>query len=340
MIKILISLLFSTLIGAAQSHFTLNLYKQKVYVGEPITVTLALESNSTEPLSKIRLIPFKPKGYEVLPFPSESTKQSVRHYLLIPHLPGTHSLPPQSIEIAHKDPHTYRNIWQTLQTLPVKITVLPLPAGINTVGNYTLKSTIDHQHIQTNKPLNLTLTIEGTGSLETVKALQLDLKGALVFGSKPHITGEIRKGIYRSTLTQTFAIIAEEDFTLPPLTWRYLNTDTGLIETLASPAYQIEVTKAAQEKHTLLYTGFILLGLCGGILLTLLTLRYRTRAKRPVSDLTKQVRKTTSDTKLYHLLLPHADNGAIAEILRKLEENIQQKAAHTIDRSQIAKLLE
>jgi len=340
MIKILISLLLSTLFGTAQSYFTLKLSKQKVYVGEAITVTLALENNSTDAISKIHLNAFKPKGYRVLPFPDETTQQSVRHYLLIPNLPGIHALPSQSIEIAHKDPHTYRNIWQTLRTHPIKITVLPLPEGIDTVGNYTLKSTIDRPRIQTNKPLNLTLTIEGTGSLASVKALQLDLKGALVFGSEPHITGTIRNGTYQSTLTQTFSIIAEEDFTLPPLTWRYLNTDTGLTETLASPTYQIEVTQVAQEKHILRYTGFILLGLLVGILLTLLTLRYRNRAKHPVSDLAKQVRRSTSDTRLYHLLLPHADNGAIAEILRKLEENMQQKAAHTLDRSHIAKLLE
>jgi len=339
MTKILISLLLGTVLGMAQSHYTLTLSKNKVYVGEPLTATLALESNSSEAITKIRFIPFKPKGYKVVPLSETSDAQSPGRYLLIPHLTGSHTLPSQSIEIAHKDPVTYRNIWQTLQSPPVTLTVLPLPRDIDTVGNYTLTSTIDHQQLQANTPLNLTVTIEGTGSLNTAKPLQLDLKDALVFGSSTPVTSQIIKGAYHSTLTQTFSIVAEKDFTLPPLTWRYLNTETGLTETLSTPTYHIQVKAKPQAKQLRTKVALLLLGIVIGGLLTLLVLKWRTRRKNPPSDLTKRIRKARSDTALYTLLLPYADNDEIAEILKKLEENIEKKAGQSIDRSYVASLL-
>ena len=339
MTKILISLLLGTVLGMAQNHYTLTLSKDKVYVGEPLTATLTLESNNSQPITKIRPALFKPKGYKVIPLSETNNARSPRRYLLIPHLTGSHTLLSQRIEIAHKDPATYRNIWQTLQSPPVKLTVLPLPIGVDTVGNYTLTSTIDHPQVQANTPLNLTITIEGTGSLDTAKPLQLDLRDALVFGSSTPVTSQIIKGAYHSTLTQTFSIVAEKDFALPPLTWRYLNTETGLAETLATPSYHIQVKAKPQAKQIGIKAALLLLGIVIGGLLTLLILRLRTRRKNPSSDLTKQIRKARSDTALYTLLLPYADNDKIAEILKKLEENIEKKTKHTIDRSYIAALL-
>ncbi len=339
MTKILISLLLGTVLGMAQSLYTLTLSKDKVYAGEPLTATLTLKSNNSQPITKIRPALFKPKGYKVIPFSETNNTRSPRRYLLIPHLTGSHTLPSQRIEIAHKDPATYRNIWQTLQSPPVKLTVLPLPTGVDTVGNFTLTSTIDHPQVQANTPLNLTITIEGTGSLETAKPLQLGLRDALVFGSSAPVTNQIVEGAYHSTLTQTFSIVAEKDFALPPLTWRYLNTETGLTETLSTPTYHIQVKAKPQAKQSRTKVALLLLGIVIGGLLTLLILRWRTRRKNPPSDLTKQIRKARSDTALYALLLPYADNDKIAEILKKLEENIAQKAGHTIDRSYIALLL-
>ena len=337
MIKILTSLLLGSLLCTAQSSYTLTLSKQKAYVGEPLTATLMLESNSTEAIHKIHYKPLKLEGYKIIPFPNESGEQKSRHFLLFSHFPGSRTLTPQQIEVAHKDPRTYRNIWQTLKTPPVTLTILPLPAGVQTVGNYTLQSTIDHQRVQSNKPLNLTVTIKGKGSLESVKPWQLKLKDALVFESKPQIHGQIINGVYQSTLTQTFAIIAEKDFILPSIQWKYLNSDTGLIETLSTPSYQIQVTGAAQKREILTYTGLILLGLLLGILLSILVWRFRNRTTPPDTPLSKQIRNNTSDKKLYHILLPYADDDTVSEILGKLEENLNQGAGHTIDRSDIAK---
>ena len=339
MIKILISLLLGTVLGIAQSLYTLTLSKDKVYVGEPLIATLTLESNGSEVMTKIHSSRFKPEGYKVVPLSEASDARHPRHYLLIPHLTGTHTLPSQRIEIAHKDPATYRNIWQTRQSPPVKLTVLPLPRGIDTVGNFTLTSTIDHPEVQANTPLNLTIIIEGTGSLETAKPLQLDLKDALVFGSSTPVTTKTLKGTYHSTLTQTFSIVAEKDFTLPPLIWRYLNAETGLTETLATPTYHIQVKAASQAKQIRTKATLLFLGMVIGGLLTLVVLKWRMGRKNPPSDLSKQIRKARSDTALYTLLLPYADNDEIAEILKKLEENIEKKAGHTIDRSYIAALL-
>jgi len=339
MIKTLISLVCCTLLSVGQSHYSLTLSKQKSYVTEPIIAILTLEHNDTEPISKIHFKPLKLEGYAVLPLTKTDQNQKQHRYFLIPHLPGTHLLPPQSIEIAHKDPHTYRNIWKTLQTLSLTHTVLPLPSGITTVGNYTLQSHIDQQSTEANKPINLSITIKGTGSLENMQKLQLPLDNALVFASDPSIHTEIYEGTYRSTFTQHFAIVADKDFTLPILSWQYFNTDTGLRETLSTPSYHIAIKTPLHKSLLLRYLLLLLAGIGIGLLLAFLLITLRHRKKTLPSSIAAQIHKAKTDKALYSLLLPYANHAGISEVLRQLEENIYHKGTYKVKRSEVAHLL-
>lgn len=340
MIKILTSLLFATLLSAAQSHFSLTLSKQKVYTEEPVSATLTLTQDpGTAQITKMHFPTLKAKAFKIVPVTKVPENPNRRHYILLPQRPGSITLPPQSIEIAHKDPATYRNIWRTLRTSPVTLTVLPLPTGIHVTGDYRLKSHIDQHSVQANTPVNLTVTIEGGGSLQGIRALHLPLQGPLIFESKAEIRSKIVNGSYLSSYTQRFSIVADKDFTLPTLAWTYLNTQTGLTETLTTPSYQVTVQTPPQKSHLLRDTLLIMAGLLGGVLLSSLLYRLRHR-KTPRSDLSRRIQKTKSDQALYRLLLPHANNDAIAEVLKKLEENLAGKVAHTLNRREIAKVLE
>ncbi len=338
MTRILISLFLASLLCMAEQHARLTLSKQKAYIGEPIYATLSLEGNATEKITKMHFKPFKAEGFKVLPLPDKKSHNLHRRYILLPQRSGSMILPSQHIEIAHKDPKTYRNLWKTYRTQPLHLHILPLPEGIQTAGNYRLMSHIDHTKVKANKPVNLTVTIEGTGSLQEMQALHLPLKGPLLFESKADIHSSIAKDLYQSTYRQTFSIIADKTFTLPSLQWKYLNTDTGLIETLSTPPYQIEVEGASQNSHLLRESMFLLAGILTGVLLMLMLYTLRKR-RLPHSDLSRQIRKAKTDRALYPLLLPYADQKNVAEVLKKLEENLEKKAKHPIDRAALARVL-
>lgn len=337
MIRILISLLLGTLFCSAEPSYHFTLSKSKVFVGEALTVTLALEQNSTQKITKQHREALALEGFKLTPLPDTKLQDNRWKYILIPQQAGSYTLPAQQIEIAHKDPHTYRNIWQTLRSPSPSLSVLPLPEGITVTGNYTLTSSIDDTQTEANKPLHLTITVQGRGSLSTMAPLHFPDTQALIFEGTPSVKNSLLEGQYQSIYTQHFSIVADKNFVLPSLQWHYLNSDTGLSETLTTSPYPITVTNPLQKGRVVKNTLLVLAGLLAGILLTLLFLIYRSRKKPRHPDLSTKIKKARSDKALYHLLLPYADRDEIAEVLKNLEENISGDASHRIKKSEIAR---
>ena len=334
MIQILISLLLLTCMTLAKETLTLSLSKSKVYLGEAVPVTLKLTYDPKHPPRKIEFQGLKLAQVELqaLPIQKDSQKGTIYYpYLLTALVTGQLTLSSQQIALSHKDTRTYRNIWTTLQSQSRTLEVLPLPQGIEIVGNYTLKSHIDTQTIQADKPINLTITMEGNGNLSNMKALSLLKSDTLIFTSAPIIEVNQTSTGYQSRWQQSFAILAQEDYTVSPLQITYLNSDTQLLETLITPSYLITVDNPKKQKNMLYGIALLILGILMGILLSKRISLFRKRKKRDSKPLAVQIKKAGSDQALYRVLLPHADNPQIAPYLQKLEENLYHDAKHTID---------
>ena len=339
MIRILISLFFSTLILCAETTFGLTLPKKDIYLGESLLLTYTLKTAPTQPLTRIQHKAPIIQGARLIPLDTNQTAHSRRyHYMLIPEQTGTLLLPSHPIEVAHKDPTTYRNLWQTYRTAPLTLQIHPLPQGIQTVGNFTMQSRIDHNSTQANSPINFTITIQGKGLLDMLKPLRPDIQGVLLFSGKPEIRSSLQEGVYRSTLKQTFSLVGTEDFMIPPLQLQYLNSDTGIAETLSTKSYAISISNPQHRIRLRNYSLVFLSGLLAGILLLLGLRRYR-RSSRAHTPLQKQLRRCKRDKTLYDLLLPYATHPQIEPILQQLEENLYHGAAHRIDRVALEKIL-
>ena len=334
MIQILISLLLLTCVILAKETLTLSLSKSQVYLGEAMPVTLILSFNPKHPPLKIEFRGLKLAQTELqaLPIQKDMQKGSIRYpYLITPLVTGKLTLSSQQIELSHKDTRTYRNIWTTLQSQSRTLEIFPLPRGIEIVGNYTLKSHLDTQTIQADKPINLTITMEGNGNLANMKALSLPKSNTLIFASAPIIEVNQTSTGYHSRWQQSFAILSQENYTLPPLQITYLNSDTQLLETLITPSYLITVNNPKTKRNMLYGIILLILGLLLGILLGKRISLFKKRRARDSKPLAVQIKKSGNNQALYRVLLPHSNNQKIAPYLQKLEENLYHDAKHSIN---------
>ena len=337
MIRLFISLWILTVVSGASSSFSLTLSKQKIYIGESLYMTLRLDYDSVDRATKVEPKPISiPMAKVVSVSQRDDNSGQTYRYMLTPQHTGRFVIPPQQVGVAHKDRKIYRNIWQTLHTQTKSIEVLPLPDGIDIVGNYTISSSIDTNSTEINKPANLTVHIEGIGSLEGLAKLHLALPNQLVFESEPKIDTNITESSMMSSYTQTFSIVSDKSFSIPAIEFRYLNSDTGVVETLSTPSYYVTITNPLILEGYIIYVAILFLGVLLGVGATILLRPWLAhRAYR--TPLQSRVRYAKTDRVLYKILLPYANRPNIVDILHKLEENIYHNAEHKIDRREVLK---
>jgi len=342
MIKILFSLLLYTIFISAKPQFILHLSKTEAYTGEILTATLILRYDPQDPPTGIHFTGLHTVKFEIIKdmHPSKVHIGEKRYqYFLIPKSPGTYPLPSQTIEIAYKDPKTYRKTWQTLQSSKIHMQIHTPPKGITLLGEYTLSAQNDMNTTETNKPVNLTVVIEGKGDLRSLQPLTLPLKDALVFSTDPVVETNTTDGIYHSRYTQSFSILSDESFTIPTLTRRYLNTKTGLIEILSTTPKPITVQGSSMKQAyfqnlILLFSGIFL-----GVLSVWIGHKVRSRRRYIPATLRQKVARCKTDQARYALLLAYADCPQAIALLRKLEANLYQGTSYRIKTKVLTKVL-
>lgn len=320
----------SILIAAPQ--YELKLSKHKVYVGEPITVTPSLLNSEHAEIIKIKYSKLKIQECEIIPI-------SKNKYIIMPQISGKIRIKSQKLEIAQKDRKTYRNIWQTLHSQPETIDVLPLPEGIEVAGDFYMSSQIDANTTEPNKPINLTVTISGEGSLKTMKKLELDIKDTIIFTTTPSVATSIKNDKLITTLKQSFSIISTKSFEIPAILWRYQNTQTKLVETLTTRPYNIEIPTYIDKKSLILNLLALIIGIVLGISAMWINILKKAQKSSSGSIYTlKKLKKIKKNRELYALLLPFADDEKIAEILAKIENKPNDNPKKNLNKNQIKNL--
>jgi hypothetical protein len=137
-----------------------------------------------------------------------------------------------------------------LATDPVKIRVLPLPAGkpagfSGAVGSFRLEASLDKKEVPAGQPLTLTVTISGRGNIKTVEAPKIpDLPGFRRY--EPTSSSRISKEGYRVQGSKTFQAMlipdTEGQKTVPALTWSCFDPDSRNYKTLRTSPLSLVVT--------------------------------------------------------------------------------------------------
>jgi len=371
----------------------MTLDKKEAYVGEVVDLTMAFKRRIDANAQKLQLGDPKLESFWVKKVDKVEHAQEGEyviqrlHYKLFPQKAGEFTIPALEALVGQvvqrqqrrgffDDPFFGRNLsWQKIYSAPLTLNVKALPSGLELYGNYKISATVDKKSISANKPLNLTIKIEGEGNIDDIKKFDPTIDHALVYADEPKIESALKGDIYYGTATQKVAIIADQNFTIPSLSLSYFDKATKSKKVIKTEPIEIEVTGSTTQQSTpssiemssatqkaisstannsipktkiiiekedgYIKYLFLLLGLvlgAGGVMLVHLLKNHTAKTEH---DMVKAIKKAKGDKALFELLLPYSKEGkVVSDALNLLEANLYKGSNHPIDREALMEFFE
>jgi len=245
--------------GHAQNGYRLEMIPstRRVYVGQPLVLNVVFFEPRNSQVTQAQYVPPKFDGFFVKSDNQEQLQQDAQGtshiftYILTPQKEGNFTITAPQIKLGirtfsgARDPWGFFNNdvrWQALQASPVTIHVRPVPSPVDLVGDFKMNATVDSSQVPADKPVNYTLTIEGTGSLEDIDDPKFDLNDVTVYSDDAQVSSRIQNGHIISHWVKKYTFIADHDFTIPALKEKVFNPMTAQVSTLTTPPYPIHVT--------------------------------------------------------------------------------------------------
>jgi len=241
--------------------------KKSVMAGEPFIVTVFFSLQNGVRLSENPQYN-KPefKGFFVNEVEQENTYREGNRqvtelkYILTPKTEGNFTLEPATAKIGVSDTSRrdmfgrfFGTVWTPIASNRVNIEVKQKPEDTELVGRFTIESNIDKQSVKANKPVNLTVKIEGEGSLEDLEFPDYEIDGVTVYSDDAKVESNLAGGKLHSTLTKSFAFISNYDFSIPSRSFSVYDVEKKEVTSLDIKAYEVKVEvprKVATQVHT------------------------------------------------------------------------------------------
>ena len=347
----------------ANFDLTLESTKKELFVGEPFDVDLILKQKRSAEALDSKFTPPEFKGFWI-----KGEKEPIRYnqgaytitkitYRVAPQREGYLEIAPAQMSIASR-----ANIkdnwgawsanvkWKSYFSNDLNISAKALPNGMNLVGDFTLKATVDKAQINANEAVNVTIEVEGEGNLEDIQSFKPFIAGVSVFDEKISIAN--------TKLTQKIAFVADGNFTIEPFVLRYFDLKTKEIKEVKTQPIEIEVIGVVAEKKELLikrdegilsaheakkeeinevsfnfFAGVLLIisGFIFGIVTMLL---------RPWKYFKKEKTISSKEPKVLLIkLFPYKENEDVQNMIDNLEKNIYEGKNIKIDKKVLQALL-
>ena len=329
----------------ANETLTLKLVKQDIYINEPVLATLTIRFNKDDPIIKIDFDEFEDENFwikEIGETKKNKSKKYAYHtfnFIISPKYQGSFKIPSQTIRVAKREAKTNFILWQDLKSNDIVITAKEVPSNTELVGNYKISIDTPTITYKANKPINLTLKIDGIGNSNDIKEFDLALKDQIVFKDKPNITYKFIDGKYTTSFIQKFSIIAQDSFKLHPISFKYFNTDIQMMEIIKTNPLVFQVELSKDKNSTKEYEIYIY-ALCAfivGIISCFLYKQFSKWLNYKPTEIKEKINRAKTDKELYNILLPYSKKNKINSIFIKLEENIYYNKSHKINKKDIIK---
>jgi len=239
----------------------LKVNKHDVMVGEPIRLDLIIKYRADAGFVKYDPQPIEFPNFWVKPFGKVEDgvdgayRTKTHHYLLFPQKGGNFKIGPVTVKFAKRtqSPQTpfandpffndfFTTVeWRRYASNGIDIHVNPLPAGLELFGDFKLSVSVDKEEVEANQPVRLTIRIEGKGNIDDIQKFQPNIPNAVVYADEPVIKSRLINGDYGGLFTQTITIIADQDYTIPPLHLRYVDARTKQVVEKESQPIPIHV---------------------------------------------------------------------------------------------------
>lgn len=253
----------NALVGQNNDMFSLQMRanKTKVMVGESLMVTVYFSLKNGVRLSQdIQYSAPSFPGFIVADGGEQNAYikgnyqvQEVR-YILTPQAEGNFTASPAYAKVGVADRSrrdifgmTFGTQWKQIASNSLQIEVLPQAQESDLVGDFTIDTTIDAQEVKANKPVNLTVKIEGKGNLESFEFPKYEIAGVTVYSDEAKIETKVVDGELYSSYSKSFAFISEEDFMIPARSFSMLIPKDKQLKELTVNAYDISIKKKSSS---------------------------------------------------------------------------------------------
>jgi len=380
--------------GSSGVSFTISADKKSVHVGEPVelevTVRYPKDKNYVEvQVQRPEFANFwikqvgDAKEYESGPYRIKTYR-----YLIFAQKAGEFKLGPLVAKLARRvrmqspfendpffDDDFFNSMfarleWRRIASNSLNIDVEPLPAGVELYGDFDISAGVDKKVVEANRPVHLEIEVKGFGNIDDVPKFEPEIPDAVVYADEPEIEARIENGRYGGRAVQKVTIVADRNYTIPPLTLKYVDAKTGKVVQKSTDPVKIEVkggtapakahvavsqepsSRAGEPQETPKTepeTGksrsvgvwvYLLLGFAAGAATVFAYVRLRgvagPREKKEVNRAGK-ILKAKSDRELLELLLPYAKKSDLVEAaVKKLEKNIFENGSYKVDKRELA----
>lgn len=155
---------------------------------------------------------------------------------------------------------SYQNVENKVVSKPVKINVLPLPAGkpadfSGGVGNLNMKASVDKQQVKANEAVTLKVVISGQGNLKFINKPKIDFPPD-VDVYDPKISQNIKNSESGQSGSVQFNYLFipryAGQYRIAPITFSYFDTKTKTYKTVKTSEFVIDVERgnAADEANS------------------------------------------------------------------------------------------
>jgi len=157
----------------------------------------------------------------------------------------------------------YQNVKVKLKSKPVKVNVIPLPAGkpadfSGAVGKFQMEANIDKDKVKTNDAITLKIKITGNGNLKLIDPLKVEFPSDFEVYD-PKISENIKNGATGSSGHKSFdyLIIPRHagTYKIPSFIFTYFDTDSKKYQTHQSKEFTINVEKGSGDESVAVVSG-------------------------------------------------------------------------------------
>ncbi len=362
------------------------LSKTRAYVGEPVRFDLVFKQKPNVHIDKLEIE--EPKFEDFWVKKLDGVKEGVEgeyttrtySYLLFSQRSGKLTIPTVTANVGQLDRQSRRGMdpffnnvfsqqlhYTKIFSNTLELEADALPNGLELYGDYSLDVSVDKTTVAANKPLNLTIKINGAGNIDDVKPYSLEIPGAVIYANDPVIKSRVENKEYVGSFEQKIVIIADGSYTIKPFALRYFDSKShkevvkesqpiaitvtgGVAKVSPVASAPVELSKEIKGKppvtepadlpqtprswQELLYAAVVGFGVGG--LFVWLTMRNRSEQKpkkNKSTPMAQQVKKAKNDRALFELLLPYKKESSVIEsALSRLEENLYHGGQQSVDR--------
>jgi len=359
----------------------MKLSKRDVHVGEVVRFDMTFKKKPNIPIYKLDIEDPKFEDFWVKKLDGvregvdgEYSTQTYS-YLLFAQRSGTLEIPAAIANVGQLQQQRGRSVYafgQKIRTTKIysntlELTVSALPNNLELYGQFSISASVDKKEVLANKPLNLTIKVEGIGNIDDVQKFTLDIPGAVVYANEPTIKSYIDADEYKGVFEQKIVIIADRSYSIPAMQLHYFDAKTQKEMMVSTAPIQVEVKggsvavaqntkssagklesavastpkvkKTSKEESTNSYIELLLAGLVGfgiGALFSWLMMKnsqekkLKKKVEMPIAD---KIKKSTNDKALFELLLPYKNESMVIDgALMQLEENLYKGSSHKVNK--------